>query len=142
MKKFKQLVLLFLVASVTLVSCNKNDDNEEEVPVATIEGKWEYTQETNDAGQLVAYEHTAGCNKDYVEIIAGGTIKDVSFYKNSTGNCVEDSFTANWSRNGNVITVTSNGISSTAEIMELTNTTLKVKTVDGSDTYITVHTRR
>ncbi|WP_339837586.1 hypothetical protein, partial [uncultured Flavobacterium sp.] len=56
MKKFKQVVLLFLVATVTLVSCNKDDDKE-----ASIEGKWEYSKEgtiVNGTESLSDYQHT------------------------------------------------------------------------------------
>lgn len=139
MKKFKQLVLLFLVATVTLVSCDKDDDNE-----ASIEGSWEFSQESNDAGVLEAYEHTAGCNKDYIQILAGGAFKSFVYETYGTVVCEESIYTAIWSRSGNNLTVTNSGESSTIEILELTNTTLKVKEVDSVDNsiYISVFTRK
>ena len=140
MKNFKQLVLVFLVATATLVSCNKDDDSSS----AAIEGKWEYTQETNELGVLEDYSHTVGCNKDYVEILAGGVLNDVYYETYADVVCDESIYTAAWSRSGNTLTVTGFGESNTAEILELTQTTLKVKYTDPDDgsTYITVHTRR
>jgi hypothetical protein len=139
MKKFKQLVLLFLLASVALVSCNKDDDE-----AAAIEGSWEFTQESNDAGVLEAYEHTAGCNKDYVQILAGGTFKSFIYETYGSVVCEESIYTATWVRNGNNFTVTNSGESSTLEILELTGTTLKIKEIDSVDgsVYITVLTRK
>ena len=137
MKNFKQLVMLFLVATVSLTSCNKDDNND-----ASIEGKWEYSQETNDEGNLVAYEHSSGCDKDYTEFIAGGVFRDVYFYKDLDLNCVQENFNATWSRSGSTITVTNSGDTYTSQILELTDTTLKIKSVDGTDEYITVYTRR
>jgi hypothetical protein len=139
MKKFKQLVLLFLVASVTLVSCNKDDDE----AAAALEGKWEYTQETNDVGVLEAYQHTPGCNKDYTEILAGGTIRDYSYDENGSG-CEEYIYSATWTRSGNNISVTDSGETFTSEITELTATTLKIKSTDPLDSsvFITVYTRK
>ncbi len=133
MKNFKQLVMLFLVATVSLTSCNKDDNND-----ASIEGKWEYSQETNDEGNLVAYEHSSGCDKDYTEFIAGGTFKDVYFYKDINLNCVQEVFNATWSRSGNMLTVTGSVGVNTVEILELTDSTLKIK----SGTDITVYVRR
>lgn len=139
MKKFKQLVVLFLVATVTLVSCNKDDDNE-----ASIEGTWEYAQETNENGLLEAYVHTADCNKDYVQILAGGIIKD--YYYETYGNvvCNESIYTAAWSRNGNNLVVTDENETYTSEIVELNDSTLKIQSVNDSNglTYVTVFTRR
>ncbi|CAM3627739.1 lipocalin family protein [Flavobacterium gelidilacus] len=139
MKKFKKLVLLFLAATVTLVSCNKDDDKE-----ASIEGSWEYSQETNFTGELVAYQHTADCNKDYVQILAGGVIKD--FYYETFGSvvCEESIYEAAWARSGNNLTITDSGETYTSEILELTDTTLKLKYTDPDDDSvdITVFTRR
>ncbi|WP_339839228.1 lipocalin family protein, partial [uncultured Flavobacterium sp.] len=85
-----------------------------------------------------------GCNKDYSEIIAGGTLKDVYYESNGAGGCDEFIDTLNWTRNGNTITVSESGFSTTGEIVELTNTTLKTKYTDPADdsVYITVFTRK
>lgn len=142
MKKLKQLVLLFLVASVTLVSCNKDDDGDS----ASIEGSWEFSKVgTILSGQefLVDYDHTTGCNKDYTEIIAGGTLKDHYFEDFGSG-CEEDIDNGSWSRSGNTITVNFSGDVTTAEILELSNTTLKLKFTDPdtAEVYFSVLTRK
>lgn len=141
MKKFKQLVLLFLVASVTLVSCNKDDDKE-----ASIEGSWEFSKVgTLVSGQefLVDYDHTTGCSKDYTEIIAGGTVKD-HYFEDLGNGCEEGIDNGTWSRSGNNITVNFSGEVTTAEILELSSTTLKLKATDPDtgDVYLSVLTRK
>lgn len=142
MKNFKKLVLLFLVASTTLVSCNKDDDSSS----GSIEGSWEFSKVgTIIAGEefLVDYDHTPGCNKDYTEIIAGGTLKDHYFEDNGSG-CEEGIDNGTWSRSGNNITVNFNGDVSIAEILELSSSTLKLKATD-SDTgevYLSVAIRK
>lgn len=141
MKKFQRLVLLFLVGSLTLVSCNKDNDKE-----ASIEGKWLYSKEgtiVNGQELLVDYQHTSGCNKDYTEIIAGGSVKDVYYESNGNGGCDQITDTGSWSRNGNTISATFSGYTNTGEILELSDTTLKIKFVDPDDgsISITVSTR-
>ena len=140
MKNLKSLVLLFLVATVSLVSCNKDDDDA--TPTATtFEGKWQYSKEgaiVNGQEVLTNYVHASGCTKDYVEFLSAGVFKDHSFFGAS---CEEDVFTGTWSKNGSMVTVTADGDSSTAEIIELTATTLKVKYTDAGTVFVDVYTR-
>ena len=142
MKKFKQLVLLFLVASATLVSCNKDDDGDS----ASIEGSWEFSKYGGLlSGQefLVDYDHTAGCNKDYLEIKSGGALVDHYFYDEGNG-CYEETETGTWVRNGNNVTLSYPGYTDSGEILELNSTTLKVKTTDPdtNEVYIVVLLRK
>lgn len=141
MKEIKNFVVLFVVATMVLFSCDKKDDD-----AASIVGKWQYAKEgtiVNGSEVLVDYNHTPGCSKDYIEVIDGGVLKDVYYDSNGAGGCDETIDTAAWTRNGNTLTVTAFGESSTVEISELTQTTLKVKYTDPSDgtMYVTVHTR-
>lgn len=143
MKQIKQLMLLFLVASTTLVSCNKDDDGDS----GAIEGKWEFTKVGSIvAGQeaLIDYpDHTPGCTKDYTEILVGGTVKDYYYTDNGSG-CEESIDNGTWTRDNNNITVNFSGEVTVAEILELSNTTLKLKSTD-SDTgevYLVLFTRK
>jgi hypothetical protein len=139
MKNLKSLVLLFLVATVSLVSCNKDEDDA--TPAVSFEGKWQYLKTgviVNSQEVLSDYDHTSGCTKDYVEFLSAGVFKDHSFFGTS---CDEDIFTGTWSKNGSMVTVTADGDSSTAEILELTSTTLKVKYSDAGIVYVEVYTR-
>ena len=42
-----------------------------------------------------------GCDKDFTVFVAGGVLKDVIYYKNSTQTCTQDAdATSTWSKNG------------------------------------------
>ena len=136
MKNFKQLVMLFLIATIGIVSCSKDDDGGE----ASIEGKWElFKNGTIISGneELELYEHTEGCTKDYVEIKVGGTGSEHVFENNGTG-CEDYDDTFTWTRNGNSLTLNYDGDVVTAEILGVTSTTLKIKFVDVDEVFITV----
>jgi hypothetical protein len=122
MKKLVVLFLSVLTSGVLLTSCSDDDE------APSIEGKWEFYQEGISLGgveQLELYEHTPGCEKDFVELFSGGNYQDV-FHFNEGEACVEDSSTGTWSRSGNSLTITSGGESNTATIVTLNDTTLKV----------------
>lgn len=135
MKNFKQLVLVFLVATVTLTSCNNDDDSSS----ASLIGAWEFSQESNQSGVLEDYEHTPDCTKDYIEFLSDGALK--SYFYGSFGPVVCQEFIdeATWVRVGNTITITEDTETYEAEILELTDSTLKLKSLDDD---ITVYTRK
>lgn len=128
MKKFKQLVLLFLVTSATLVSCNKDDDGDS----ASIEGSWEFSKTGFIVGgveQLDDYENTSGCNKDFIEIKSGGMLSDHYFEDLGSG-CEELIDNGTWTRDGDNFTLNYTDEVVSGKILELSNTTLKVKATD------------
>ena len=123
MKKLVILFLSVLTSGFMLTSCSDDDSDSN-----SIEGKWEFYQEGISLGgveQLELYEHTLGCEKDFVELFSGGNYQDV-FYFNDGEGCVEDISTGTWSRSGNSLTISSGGETNTATIVTLNNTTLKV----------------
>jgi hypothetical protein len=133
-------IILLLFVSLSIIGCSKKDVSEE-IPAPSIEGKWQFTKEGGIvSGQevLTDYQHSAGCTKDYTEILAGGVLKDHYF----SSSCAESVDTGNWVKNNTTLTLTYPGESPTnAEILELTATTLKVKIVTSGTTYISVLTR-
>jgi len=135
MKKITLLLIAFCI-----FGCSKKDVSEE-IPTTSIEGKWQFYKEGGIvSGQevLTDYQHSAGCTKDFTEILAGGVLKD--HYFNSS--CNESVDTGNWVKNNTTLTLTYPGESPTnAEILELTATTLKVKIITSGTTYISVLTR-
>ena len=139
----KKLALLFVaVLAVGVTSCSKDDD----AAGASLEGKWEYAKEGGIIqGQevLTAYQHAAGCTKDFA-LITATTIVDTDYYG---ADCLEETYTAAYTRNGNTITITEGGEIFTGTILQLDNTTLKIKgqeMTEGGITYsdVTVYTRR
>ena len=135
MKKITLLFVSIITIGLTSVSCNKDDDNS----TPAIEGKWIFSKEGETELTLTDYEHTIGCNKDYMVIAAGGQITFYSYDKEGSS-CIESIETATWKREGNTITVNYGGedIFET-EIINLTNAELKTK--DTEDGYFTVFTR-
>ena len=141
MNKFKKIILLLPVIFLGLSSCSKSDPTPENVTIS-LEGKWQYTKVgtiTNNQEILMDYQHTAGCTKDYIEILAGGILKSHEF---NNPNCQETINTGTWTKNINSITVTyPNQPTLYGEILELTNTTLKEKFINSGITDVEILTR-
>lgn len=139
----KKLALLFVaVLAVGVSSCSKDDDSSG----AALEGKWEYTKDGGIIqGQevLTNYEHTEGCAKDYIQITST-TVTEHNFWGSE---CEEETYVDNYTRNGNTLTITVEGETYTATILQLDNNTLKIKgqeMTEGGITFsdVTVYTRR
>lgn len=134
MKKITILFASALVLGLSFASCNKDDDSSSSSSVS-VEGKWKYSKEgAIVSGQEVLTDYVNDapeCGNDYIEVLAGGTAKDVYFYND--GGCLSDISTGTWSKTDNTMTVTFDGMSETATILTLNSTTLKVKYTD-SDT--------
>jgi len=124
----KKIILLAiaLVSLASITSCSNDDDNNQS---ASLEGKWEYFKEGIASGGqevLADYEHQAGCAKDY-SMVTATTIVDHSF---SGTSCTEDVSSSNYTRNGNIITITSGSVTGTGEIKTLDSSTLKIYSTD------------
>jgi hypothetical protein len=137
----KKIILLFvaIVSLSSITSCSNDDDSD-----ASLIGKWQYTKEgisANGQEALTDYEHAEGCTKDYIQITAT-TVTDHTFYND--GDCTEDTFTVNYSRNGSTLTVGTGSDASVAQIATLTDTTLKITYTDSDFPgvlYVDVYTR-
>jgi hypothetical protein len=127
MKKLKIVLFSVLALGLTLTSCG-DDDSSSNNTSGNLVGKWIYSQEKEGNGPLTDYEHTEGCDKDYMEISAQ-EIKDAWFYKDGT-ECVEESETATYTRNGNTLTVTEGGMSFSGKIEKLTATELEISSTE------------
>lgn len=96
------------VSALTLASCSSDDDGP--AVAAELTGKWNYARTitllNNQTSNSEYTSHTAGCNKDYQEFVAGGTFKDVVVYKNASNVCTEDAILGTYTRNGNFLNVT------------------------------------
>lgn len=139
MKKFKQILMLVVFTTFSLVSCNNDDDGGN----ASIEGKWELSKEgpvVSGQEELEDFVPDAGCSKDYDEIKAGGIGTSYYFEDNGSG-CETYSNEFTWSREGNTVTITFGSDSYSAEILQLTSSTLKLKTEEQGQVYITVYKR-
>lgn len=133
MKKICAFIVLFTL-TLAVTSCSK--DNKE----AALEGQWEISRAgllINGNEFLFPYEHTPGCNKDYVDFVAGGVYK-MHFFEKVDTECEVYIESGVWSRSGNTIAIIVEGDLSTAEIVTLTATTLKLRiTYDDDDDFLT-----
>ena len=139
MKKITLLFISIITIGLTYVSCNKDDDEK----TAAIEGKWIFSKEGETESTLADYEHTVGCDKDYIVISSDGKITSYSYGKEGSS-CIQEVYTGNWVRNGNKVTITYDEDEIyEIEIANLTNSELKTKDInpEGDDGYITVFTR-
>jgi hypothetical protein len=132
---------MLVVLTLSLTSCS-NEAVDLDDDTFSIAGKWQFTKEgdiINNHEVLIDYQHTPGCTKDYTEIMAGGVIKD-HYYE--TSKCIERIDFGAWVRYNNVLVLTyPNEPDTNAEIMELTNTTLKLKFVLATETRVIVCTK-
>ncbi len=131
----KKLVLLFVaVASISsaLVSCSKNDDND-----ASIVGKWEFYQEgVKIEGEefLELYVHDCATKKDYTQFFDNGTLNDVYYWDD----CEEDIDNGTYTKSGNSLTLTIDGVTTNGTIKKLSGSTLKVEITDEGEVYVVV----
>lgn len=136
MKKITLLAAL-LAFGFSQTSCNKDDDKNE-LPAATLLGKWNYSKDGMIAGGtevLVDYDgNEPGCTKDYVLFNANNSFLDVDYGTD----CEEFSDAGTYAVTGNSIVVDFGEGAETVEIMNLSYTELKLKTADG---FITVFNR-
>ncbi|QBZ97203.1 lipocalin-like domain-containing protein [Flavobacterium sangjuense] len=137
MKKIKLIAMTVL--SGLVFSCSSSDDGA--TTSGELTGKW-YYKEYKVAGETIPYGGHEACGKDYIQLNADGTGANVDVFS-----CVEDPALFTYTRSGNSVTITSDGQSDTAQITELSSTTLKVKRSydfdgDGNDEFvIEVYTR-
>lgn len=137
MKKIKLGTLAILSGFV--FSCSSNDDGA--TTSGELTGKW-YYKEYKVFGETIPYGGHEACGKDYIQLNADGTGANVDVFS-----CVEDPAPFTYTRSGNNVTITSDGVTDTGQITELSSTTLKVKRNydfdgDGDDeSVIEVYTR-
>lgn len=129
MKKNLKFAAYFLLVTLSLVSCSKNDDGPS--TSGNLVGKWEFFKEgevIDGKEYLELYEHEAGCSKDYVEFTADGTSIEGEYNED----CTLDTYESIYVKSGNTITVEDG---QSVQILQLDGSTLKVKSVyDDTDT--------
>ena len=133
MKKSIILFLLALTLGTVFTSCTKDDSGP--VDMNYIEGKWIFNKSTATSnGFTIPYstdyfKNEDGCNKDYIELIAGGVVK----YGNYSLNCVFEGKEGTWTQSGNTITISVSGTSfnGTFNVARLSATELLLK-IDGT----------
>ena len=143
MKNALKLTALFLLVTLSFTSCNKSDDNGGGTS-GNIVAKWNFSKIgsiINGQEVLTDYPNEAGCAKDNTQFKADGT--EVSTQYNSS--CVASTSSGTYTKSGDTLTVTEGGDTTTATILQLDDTTLKIKETETSGgtttTYIVVFTK-
>ncbi|WET01717.1 lipocalin family protein [Flavobacterium sp. YJ01] len=136
--KNKAILLGLLSIGFFATSCS-NDDNEGET-IVPLQGKYNLRQTgTIQNGQEVlvdAAANQAGCSTDYLDL----RLSNAAVYGDYNGsNCALVETTGTYVRSHNDLTITINGVTTTSDIMNLTNKELKIK--DKTTGVITVFSR-
>lgn len=141
MKKIKALMVAFVLAGMTVVSCSSDDSG----PTPTIDGKWNQVKTlVKLSGQSITQQYTdnvTGCDKNYIEFAAGGTFNEAVYFKAVSGACQTDMFPAGtWTKADKMLSITNSGnLSGTYEIIKLSNSELQIST-DNNEGGVTTNT--
>lgn len=129
MKKIKALMVAFVMAGMTVVSCSSDDSG----PAPEITGKWNQNKTVVKIGnKSVTQKYTdnvEGCTKNYIEFAAANVYNDVVYFKQG-GNCQESAAEpGTWSKVDKTLTITNGGLlSGTYEVSKLSGSALELKT--------------
>lgn len=136
--KNKAFLLGLLSIGFFATSCS-SDDNEGET-IIPLQGKYNLSQTgyiVNGAEVLNdAVQNAPGCNRDYLELKLSNSAV-IGDYNGS--NCALVETTGTYVRSHNDLTITIGNLSTTSDIMNLTNKELKIKNKTTGE--ITVYTR-
>ena len=138
MKSRKILFTIALGLGMFATSCS-SDDNEGET-IVPLQGKYNLSKTGTMVGTeevlIDAIENAPGCSRDYLDL----RLSNAAVYGDYDGsNCALVETTGTYVRSHNDLTVTIGGITTTSDIMNLTNKELKLK--DKATGVITVYTR-
>ncbi|UMY65256.1 lipocalin family protein [Flavobacterium sp. HJ-32-4] len=108
MKKVLKMSVL-LLATAFFASCSSDDDGNS--ISGNLEAKWTPTKTVYKVGGQSSSEtyqdNEPGCDKDYLQFLADGTVKNAVYYKNASNVCTEDSATdGNWAKDGSSLIIT------------------------------------
>ena len=109
MKKIKFFLPLILVFLSTLISCG-GDDNTPSTP-ASIIAKWNVSKTvvktSTNTSEIPYTSNEAGCDKDYTEFAANGSLNKVVYFKNASNVCTPDAAGGStWNKSNNTLTIT------------------------------------
>ncbi|CAM3453762.1 lipocalin family protein [Flavobacterium chungbukense] len=136
--KNKAILLGLLSIGFFATSCS-SDDNEGET-IVPLQGKYNLRQTGSIVGGqevlVDAAANQAGCSTDYLDL----RLSNAAVYGDYNGsNCALVETTGTYVRSHNDLTLTINGVTTTSDIMNLTNKELKLK--DKTTGFITVYSR-
>ncbi len=144
MKKIALLATVAFCSTIGLVSCNNDDDSNNN----SIVGEWEWNKRTefvNGEYTLVDYTHAEGCEKDYVIFGADQSLALVYFENTEEANCVEDvEDELTYSLNGNTLTTIDSEGYEDSVTYSISGNELRLTTYDAEEdvTFINIFKRK
>lgn len=135
MNYIKLPTVLILCFTLLFTSCGSDDDNNSAIS-ASIIGAWLYTSSTYNGEN----DELTECDLLSTVIFTDTQLISTEYYGDACA--LTDSFTEAYSIDGNMISITFENDTYTAEILTLNSTTLTIKDVDGSDEYTDTYTRQ
>jgi hypothetical protein len=132
MKKLSILFLSVLTLGLAVTSCSSDDDNG-----GSIEGKWtpvKMGSVVDGKELLVNIPNDGKCDTDVIEFTADGKFTEVS-YEFSIDKCEASTDKGTWSLKDKVLSTTYDGDTDvyTEEVLEITKSSLKLKTTEKID---------
>ena len=145
MKKIKFFLPLILVFLSTLISCG-SDDNTPSTP-ASIIAKWNVSKTvvktSTNTSEIPYTSNEAGCDKDYTEFAANGSLNKVVYFKNASNVCTPDAAGGStWNKSNNTLTITGGEFAGTYQIKTLSESQLTIEstqTLSGTQFTTTVY---
>jgi hypothetical protein len=137
MKKIKILFAFAIVLGLTVSSCSgSSSDDDNNNKEASIIGQWELTKVgniLNGTQLLLPFTQEGGCNNNVIELLDNAKYTELEYeYVNSKCKLYSDEGT--WSTANKTLTVKDIQDNTTIyEILELSNTTLRLKITQGND---------
>jgi hypothetical protein len=136
MKKIITLLIVTLSLGMISISCSNDESNNSST--SSVVGKWNFSKMSTVINGIASPEidyddNEVGCPKDYLELKDGGVYNEGDYYDSA---CTLDLSTGTWVKNGNTLSITSNGETFSVEVVSVTSTELKLK-VSQTDNGIT-----
>lgn len=133
-------ILLGLLLSIGLFATSCSSDDNEGETIIPIQGKYNLSQTGTiiDGKEVLidAPQNASGCSRDYLDLRLSNAAV-IGDYNGS--DCALTETTGTYARSHNDLTISVGNVSSTSDIMNLTNKELKIK--DKTTGIITVYTR-
>tara|TARA_R110002051_G_scaffold34689_3_gene77091 strand:- start:5318 stop:5737 length:420 start_codon:yes stop_codon:yes gene_type:complete len=129
--KILKITLILTIITCFAFSCSSDDSNSTKANQANIIGTWKLKSETENGTSIQLDE----CELLFTVVITSTQITSTDYYGD---NCeIEDSYTSNYSIDGNTITITEDGETYESTIVTLNNSTLTItlRYEDNGETY-------
>ena len=145
MKKITILFLSVLTLGLSVASCSSDDDNGG--GSASIEGKWELSQEGVIVGgkEVLEDAENGACSNDTYEFTNDGKVK-LTQYESNEGTCEAYTDNGTWKKNGNTLTIKYTGDDEESYETEISGNKAKLKytvSYEGeSFTYVEVYVKK